>query len=452
MKKRILATFMAIVLGISLTACGGTNAQKGTDDGTSKESAEKQDTEGKSNSQGEQKLIVWAWDKNFNVYAMNKAAEIYSKNHEGITVDVQDIMPGDIETKITTALAAGDTSTLPDIFLLQDVTFPKMLENYTNVFTDLSGSGIDFSQFAGAKVSNSVMDGKNYGVPFDNGAVVNFLRTDYLEKAGFTAADFTDITWSDWLAKAKVVKEKTGLPMLMSQAGSPNIIYFMMQSCGASFFDKNGNVNIANNDILKQCIDIYLQMIKDKTLVEVASWDELIGGINNGTAASVIQGCWMMATITSQADQSGKWAFANMPKLQGVEGATNYANSGGATWVVAGVGKQKELAIDFLKETFAGSTELYDDLITAGTGAVGTWSPAKESAVYNQASDFFGGEAVNAKILEYASKIPTVINTPYDGDAQSAVGVAVSNIVQQGADIESELKSAEDTVKFNMGN
>lgn len=52
------------------------------------------------------------------------------------------------------------------------------------------------------------MDGKNYGVPFDNGAVIAAYRMDYLEQAGFTIDDFTDITWSDFMEKAKVVKEK----------------------------------------------------------------------------------------------------------------------------------------------------------------------------------------------------------------------------------------------------
>mgnify|MGYP000396932577 CR=1 FL=1 len=34
------------------------------------------------------------------------------------------------------------------------------------------------------------------------------LRTDMLEEAGFTVDDFTDITWNDFMEKAKVVKEK----------------------------------------------------------------------------------------------------------------------------------------------------------------------------------------------------------------------------------------------------
>ena len=92
---------------------------------------------------------------------------------------------------------------------MQDNSFQKYATNYPDIFTDLTDSGIDFSQFAEAKVAYSTLDGKNYGIPFDNGAVIECLRTDMLEKAGYTIDDFTDITWSDFMEKAKVVKDAT---------------------------------------------------------------------------------------------------------------------------------------------------------------------------------------------------------------------------------------------------
>ena len=182
---------------------------------------------------GDNTLTVWTWDPNFNVYAIEKAAEIYAQDHEGFKVEVTEVLSDDIETNLTTAASAGDYSTLPDIFLMQDNSFQKYVTNYPDIFTDLTDSGVDFSQFAEAKVAYSVVDGKNYGVPFDNGAVIAAYRTDYLEQAGFTIDDFTDITWSDFMEKAKVVKEKTGQPILTSQAGSPDLIMEMLQSCGA---------------------------------------------------------------------------------------------------------------------------------------------------------------------------------------------------------------------------
>lgn len=376
---------------------------------------------------GDNTLTVWNWDPNFNVYAIEKAAEIYAQDHEGFKVEVTEVLSDDIETNLTTAASAGDYSTLPDIFLMPDNSFQKYVTNYPDIFTDLTDSGVDFSQFAEAKVAYSVVDGKNYGVPFDNGAVIAAYRMDYLEQAGFTIDDFTDITWSDFMEKAKVVKEKTGQPILTSQAGSPDLIMEMLQSCGASLFNEDG------------------------TLVEVTDWDQYVASLNNGTVASSINGCWIMASITAQEDQSGKWAITNMPRLERQENATNYSNNGGSSWAISSNCDNPELAMDFLNATFAGSTELYDDLLTVGTGAIATWSPAKESDVYAEPSEFFGGDAVNSKILGFSEQTPSNVTGPFYYDARNAVGTALSAITQQGADMDSEIEKAQDTVEFNMG-
>ena len=394
-------------------------------------------------------LTVWCWDPNFNIYAINKAAEIYAKDHEGFNVKVTEIQSDDIETKLTTAMSAGDLSTLPDIFLMQDNSFQKYATNYPDIFVDLTDKGIDFTQFSEAKVAYSTLDGKNYGVPFDNGAAISCYRTDMLEEAGYTVDDFTDITWDDFMEKAKVVKEKTGQPLLTQQAGSTDIIMMMIQSVGASCFTEDGKANIVDNEAVKKAVEIYSQMVKDGTLLEVTDWDQYVASINNGTVAGVINGCWIMATVTAQDDQSGKWAITNMPKMEGVGEASNYSNNGGSSWAVTSNCKKPDVAVDFLKSTFGGSTELYDDLIAKG--ALATWAPAGDSDVYNQEVPFFSNDKVYAKIVDFATKTPSNVTGPFYYDARDAIGVALSQITQQGTDIGTALQEAQDTVDFTMG-
>ena len=457
MKRQVIAVLLTSAMALSMAACGSNGSDSGSDTGSgstdsgddaSAESGD--DAEAVEGSGGDNTLTVWTWDPNFNVYAIEKAAEIYAANgHEGFTVQVEEVLSDDIETRLTTAVSAGDLSTLPDIFLMQDNSFQKYATNYPDLFTDLTDSGIDFSQFSEAKVAYSTVDGKNLGIPFDNGAVINAIRTDLIEQAGLTLEDFTDITWSQYMELAKQVLDATGVPMLTSQAGSPDLIMEMLQSCGASLFNEDGSVNIEGNDALVECMEIYAQMVADGTLVEVTDWDQYIASLNNGTAASALNGCWIMASITPQEDQSGKWQITNMPKLERQDNATNYSNNGGSTWVISGASENKDLAIDFLNSTFAGSTELYDDLIQKG--ALATWAPAGDSEAYAQAVDFWGGQEVYALIVDYATKTPSNITGPFYYDARDAVGVALSNIVQSGADMDSELATAQETVEFNMG-
>lgn len=457
MRKKIVAAMLASMMVVSLAACGGGDDGSGSTGGDTKKEEttgtdEKKDDaadDAVAATDDENTLTVWCWDPNFNIYAINKAAEIYAKDHEGFNVKVTEIQSDDIETKLTTAMSAGDLSTLPDIFLMQDNSFQKYATNYPDIFVDLTDKGIDYKQFSEAKVAYSTLDGKNYGVPFDNGAAISCYRTDMLEQAGYTVDDFTDITWDDFMEKAKVVKEKTGQPLLTQQAGSTDIIMMMIQSVGASCFTEDGKANIVDNEAVKKAVEIYSQMVKDGTLLEVTDWDQYVASINNGTVAGVINGCWIMATVTAQEDQSGKWAVTNMPKMEGVGEASNYSNNGGSSWAVTSNCKKPDVAVDFLKSTFGGSTELYDDLIAKG--ALATWAPAGDSDVYNQEVPFFSNDKVYAKIVDFATKTPSNVTGPFYYDARDAIGVALSQITQQGIDIGTALQEAQDTVDFTMG-
>lgn len=436
MKKKVLGMFLVATMAASVLAgCGGK-----ADD---KSEAKKDDTAAAQ----EETLTVWCWDPNFNVYAMEQAEKMYQKDHPDFKLDIQEKVYSDIETALITAAEADDYSTLPDIFLMQDYSFHKNVANYPGIFTELTDSGVDFSQFSAGKLADSTVDGKNYGPPFDNGATIMAIRKDMVEAAGLTVDDFKDTTWSDFIEKAKKVVEKNNVPMLTSSGGS-EIVIEMLQSAGASPM-VDGKVDLVGNEALKKSIETYKQLIDEKVMVDYTDWDQYIASMNKGTAAGVIQGCWIMSSIQAAEEQSGNWAIVDMPKLDGIEGATNYANCGGASWAVSSNCKNTDLAFDFLKSTFGESVELYDDLLP-NAGAIASYLPAAESEVYNEASDFYGGQTVYKDIVDFAGKVPGIDYGAYYSDIRSALTDAITNVVQNGADIDSEIKNAQDTVEFNI--
>ena len=362
-------------------------------------------------------------------------------------LNIEENVYSDIETKLITAATSEDYSTLPDIFLMQDYSYHKMVANFPGIYTDLTDAGLDWDQFSGGKLADSTVDGHHYGLPFDNGASVMAVRSDMIENAGLTVEDFKDLTWSEFEEKAQKVVDANGVPMLTSSGGSELIIE-MMQSAGASPV-VDGEVKIADNAALKEALTVYKDMVDKGILAEYTDWDQYIASMNDGKAAGVINGCWIMSSVQAAADQSGKWAIVNMPKLDGIDGATNYANCGGASWAVSSNCKNTELAYDFLKSTFGSSVELYDDLLP-NAGAISSYLPAAESDVYNQPSEFYGGQTVYKDIVEFAGKVPAFDCGAYYSDVRSALTDAVTNIVQNNADIDSEMQNAQDTVEFNI--
>lgn len=364
MKKKVISMLLTAALtAATLAGCGSQTATPAADTKATEEAAPAEEAEASAEETAatEETLTVWCWDPTFNIYAMREAEKLYQKEHPNFKLDIQENVYSDIEQKLITAAEAGDYSTLPDIFLMQDYSYSKMVTNYPDIYTELTDSGIDFTQFSAGKTADSTVGGKNYGVPFDNGATIFAIRSDIVEEAGLSVEDFKDTTWSEFTELGKTVLDKAGKPMISTSGGS-EIVIEMMQSAGASPM-VDGKVNLVGNQALAEALRVYKELIDTGVMVEYTDWDQYIASMNDGGAAGVIQGCWIMSSIQAAEDQAGKWAIVNMPKFDNVPNATNYANCGGASWAVSSNCKNVDLAVDFLKTTFGGSVELYDALL-----------------------------------------------------------------------------------------
>lgn len=434
--RKSVSVGTVVALSLALAACGGGDDPAGDDDAPGGEA------EG-----GDQTLTVWAWDPAFNIYALQEAEKVYQRDHPDFSLDIVETPWDDLQTKLTTLAQSQELDELPDVFLVQNNAFQKNVINYPDLFADFADSGIDFGEFPEAVVDYSTVDGVNYGVPFDNGTAITALRTDVLEEAGYTVDDFTDITWSEYLAIGEDVLAKTGQPLLSGQAGSSDLIMMMLQSAGASLFDDEGNPTITDNDALLTAIETYQQLVSSGVMVEVNSWDEYIASIVNGSVAGTINGVWIVGSIQSADDQAGMWGVTNLPKLEGVDGATNYSANGGSSWAISS-GGNSELAADFLGATFAGSTEFYDTILPA-SGALANWTPAGDSDVYAEPQDFFGGDAIFSKVVAYSTEVPSNNTGAYYYEGRDAVSVAITNIMN-GADPADALAEAQSTVEFAM--
>ena len=376
MKKKVISLLLVGAMVASMGAmagCGG-GGNAGGDSSAPAESDGGGSTAGSHVIEGENMLTVWTWDPTFNIPAIMEAGEIYKEANPDFGMEVLEVLSDDCETRLITAATSGDLSTLPDICLMQDNSYQKFVTAYPDAFTDLTDSGIDFSQFTAGKLAYSTVDGKNYGVPFDNGCVVGAYRIDILQECGYTIDDLTDIDWNRMIEIAKDVKDQTGKYMFSGQADSPDSIMMMLQSAGASLFNEDGTGNMVNNDALRECIDIYQQMVEAGVYYEVNSWDEYVSSITTGQVVGTFNGCWILSTIMGVDDYAGKWDITNMPKLVETPNATNYSNNGGSSWYITSNCKDVDLAIDFLKSTFAGSTVLYENILPT-TSAIACYAP-----------------------------------------------------------------------------
>ena len=396
-------------------------------------------------AEGGTTITVWCWDPAFNLYAIEEAAKVYKEINPDVTIECIETPSGDVATKTTVALTSGDTSTLPDIILMQDNDGRKFLNTYPGAFFDMTDL-VDYANFAAYKVKHFTYEDSIYGVPFDNGVTGFFVRTDYLEAAGLTVADVTDITWDQFIEVGKKVKEATGNALITCQTGYNDFVSLMLQSANQWFFDAEGNAAI-NTPTIKKIVETIVAMRESGIVKEAADWTEYIASFNNGSAGGTVQGCWIIGSVVLSEDQAGKWAVVNTPRLD-VDGGTNYSSQGGSSWMVMASSPNAEIATDFLSKTFGASVDFYQTILKS-SGAISTYLPAAGGAAYAEPHEFFNGQKVFEDLMAFSANIPQVEYGMYNYEARDAIVAAIENICN-GADIDSELESAQEAVEFLM--
>ena len=434
--KKILAATITAVMTLGLVSCGGAT---GTDSSSSAGSA----------SSDDKTITIWAWDDTFNIKAANMAKERYLKDHPDVTINVVSMAQDDVVQKLNTSLSSGTYDGLPNIVLIEDYKIQNYLLSYPGELKDLSGY-VDPSKFMDYKLSVMTDGDKIYGVPFDSGVTALFYRKDLIEQAGYTEADMQDITWEKYIEIGKAVKEKTGKAMLTMDPSDLNQIRVMMQSAGAWYVDKDGKVSINNNESLRKAVEIYKEMVDANIAKQVSGWDAFVGAFQSGDVASVVNGCWISSSIQAAEDQSGQWRIAATPKMGSDSKSVNASNSGGSSWYVLDKVGNSDLAADFLKETFASSDDLMNDLVPA-INLVSTLKSASSSENYSTPSEFFGVQEIFKDFAKWTEEIPPVNYGLHTYALESIMAEGMQSIVS-GKDIDEALNNTQAQAEASVGN
>lgn len=396
--------------------------------------------ENAATADGSQKITVWAWDPNFTIPIMENAASIYKESNPDVEFEIVEMAKADVEQKLHTTLASKMTEGLPDIVLIEDYNAQKYLQSYPGSFADLTGK-IAHDDFAPYKVKVMTLDDKIYGVPFDSGVTGFFYQTDILSEAGYKAEDLQNITWDQFIEIGKAVKEKTGKALLSFDKADGGLMRTMLNSSGNWYFDEKGEPTITNNQALKEAVETYKKIMDADIIAPASGWNEWVSAFNDGNAASVTSGCWIIGSVKTAADQSGNWAVAPTPRLNYAD-SKNASNLGGSSIYVLENAKAKDQAIDFLNTMFGGNQKVYEDALL-NQGAFSTYLPAQESPAYSAEDDFFGGQAIYTDLGNWMKEIPSIDYGLYTYEADAAIMANLDAYLSGSITVDQLLQDAE---------
>ena len=461
--KKLLAMGLSVVLAVGcLTGCGGDSKSSSTSGDTAKTGDEGGSSSSKKtfDDLGGMSIKIGDWytseDAGETDYAKateNYRKEIMDKYNFKINRESAYSYTDQQETYVNGVMSNSPSCQL--FYLYQEMVSAPLMKGLMYDLKTLPE--FDFTEEKWNQTVVELMSIGNgiWGMSPENeprGGV--FFNKRMLKEAGISDEEPYDLqrdgkwTWSKFEEIGKDIHEKTGKYLLTSEATGGDTLMMMIQSCGANFVNEDGEAYIVGNETAEKCIDLYTELVQNDVVKLVNNWDEYIATITSGEAAGIVNGNWITATLMSTEDQKGLWGITTMPKVDGVDTATNYANNGGSSWYITSNCKNVELAEDFLASTFGSSTDFYDAILSE-TGAISCYLPAGESDVYNEPNEFFGGQPIFSTIVEYSSHIPEFTKTPYHYEARECVNTAVVNIVN-GTAKEDALQEAQDTLAFKM--
>ncbi len=108
----------------------------------------------------------------------------------------------------------------------------------------------------------------------------------------------------------------------------------------------------------------------------------------------------------------------------------------------------KELAAEFLANTFGSNEQFYTDLVTE-IGALGTYIPGTQGEAFEQEDPFFGGQAIIQDFATWSEQIPPVNYGMHTYAVDDILKVEMQNYLN-GADVGDVLDNAQSQAETQL--
>ncbi|WP_373230019.1 ABC transporter substrate-binding protein [Cohnella sp.] len=302
-KTKGLLALLALVIVISLTACGGNKDSNSSEKPTTSSAAESSPSAepSKEASSGEQVTLRYSSYQLDTAQAGNayyEAIKQFEAANPGIKIETDFIQNANYTAGIKTRLLGGEKM---DVF---DTWSPSLFAEFKalddNVYLDLTGSEF-LSAFLPSSLAPVTIDGKVYGAP-------ELMHSDGLlyNKTLFEANGLkVPQTWDEFIAVCEALKQKGITPIAMdSEWWVPQFFWGSLMSNNGANADwtkklESGEVKITD-PIFVDAISKHKELIdkgyvpKDWTGMKHEQSKDLVG---QGKAAMIITGTWDISSI-----------------------------------------------------------------------------------------------------------------------------------------------------------
>jgi lactose/L-arabinose transport system substrate-binding protein len=324
------------------------------------------------------------------------------------------------------AVTAG--SGLPDVVSLEDSHLGQYVS--INALADITAKVTPYLPFLpGQKIQEASKDGQIYAMPIDSGPVALYYRRDVFEKAGVDPTTLS--TWDDWLAAAKVIKDKTGVPMWQQAKARNNARTFesLLWQQGLGYVDASGAVIVDKEPRIQQTLEFMGKTWSDGVAADNEEWtDPWYAAFNKGQVATHPGAVWMSTFFKSfiAPDAAGKFGVVPLPRW--TADGSDTANDGGSSFAIPAASEQQAAAWAWIQ------------FYTGQPSSVMTWykasdifpslNAAYEDPYFQEPDPYFDNQKVRQFFAELTTQVPAA--TVYSSD-YAVMNTAVASAIQRYA-------------------
>ena len=256
--KKFLATLLALVMVLSLAACGGDKGGDTTpppaDSGNTETEAPPADA-----GSGEKtaiKVIAAEYGQNTKQWWADFVTE-FNGSHEDIELVVEAVSWNDIYTVVNTRVANNDAPDILNIDVFADYVADDLLLPIQDCVSDET-----YAKFYDAFLEQSNIDGTIWAIPDLASARAMYYNTDILEAAGAEVPT----TWDELKDVCEKIKAYDssiypwGIDMTTDE-GQAAFAYYIWNN-GSDFTDASGNWTL-NADANVEAIEYAIGLVKD---------------------------------------------------------------------------------------------------------------------------------------------------------------------------------------------
>lgn len=270
------------------------------------------------------KIVIWAMGTEGEV--MPQIAEAFEAENPDAEVTVTAVPWDDAPTKISTAIASGQT---PDVTLIN----PSALASYvaTGGFSTVPDDVVDEGVFDETAVAATKVGGKAYSVPLYVDTRVLFYRKDIAQKAGVPAPR----SWGEWAGFAKSLQDngaKQGMLLPTGELGfTEQVLIPFIWEAGGAITDAGQTAFTLDTEQTAAGLAQYRSFFDAGVASKTGTyepWGSVEERLASGEIGSVIQGPWLVPSLKKilGAEYDDKIGVATIPA----------GPSSGASWLDGG--------------------------------------------------------------------------------------------------------------------